>query len=294
MRVTRYDAATFEVQADERRPTKASEEFTRVFEDMVHLLEKLRTKETVGIGVGVPGLVRHPSGEVLTMPNIRGAENFALQEVLHSRLSLPVTVDNDGNCFALAEALHGAGSGQKVVVGITMGTGVGGGIVIDGNIFHGSNGFAAEIGHMLLRPGDPPFETGDRRGDVEQFLSGTAMGLRCREAKRPEEYLEGEVCGFLQPAVFREVAWMCVSLIHLLDPSIIVFGGSAGEALKPYLPEIGRELQKWMLPGTPLPLLSIARLMDAGTRGAALLRRVPPSAPNASRNLSDKHPLING
>ena len=86
-----------------------------------------------------------------------------------------------------------------------------------------------------------------------------------------EDYLEGEVCSFLQPQIFKEVAWMCVNLIHLLDPSIIVFGGSAGRALKPHIKDIEKELVHWLLPGTPLPKLSIASLTDAGTRGAALL-----------------------
>lgn len=273
LRVTRYDAVSFEIQAEERRPTKAAEEFSRVFEDMVELLTELRAKDTEGIGVGVPGLVRYPQGEVLTMPNIRGAENFALQKALQKRFDLPVSVENDGNCFALAEALHGAGKGHKVVVGITMGTGVGGGIVIDSKLYRGSNGYAGEIGHMLLRPGEPPYPSDDTRGDVEQFLSGSARGKRCQAAKTPEEYLESEVCSFLRPDLFREAAWMCASLTHLLDPSIIIFGGGAGTALKPYLSEIEKELASWVLPGTPLPSLAIATLKDAGTRGAALLLR---------------------
>jgi predicted NBD/HSP70 family sugar kinase len=210
------------------------------------------------------------------MPNIPGAENIPLQRELHARIKLPVIVENDANCFALAESLHGAGKGKDVVLGITMGTGVGGGIVIGGKLYRGSNGFAGEIGHMLLKPGEPPFATSDKRGDVEQFLSGTALGKRCREAKSPEEYLEGEVCGFLQPMIFREIAWMCVTVIHLLDPSVIVFGGSAGRALEPHIPEIQKELRTWLLPGTPLPHLSIATLKDAGTRGAALLHEGKP------------------
>ena len=273
MHAARYSSSTWKVEAEERRETHADQKFEHVFEDMVTLIEGLRTKDVKGVGIGVPGLVSHPEGKVLTLPNIPGAKNVSLKEMLQKRLKLPVCIENDANCFALAEALQGAGKGENIVLGITMGTGVGGGIVIEGKLFRGAHGFAGEIGHMLLKPGEPPFATSDKRGDIEQFLSGRAMGKRCNEAKKPEEYLEGEVCGFLQPAIFQEVAWMCTSLIHLLDPSVIIFGGSAGRALKPHLKEVEAELRKWMLPGIPLPRLAIATLKDAGTRGAALLLR---------------------
>ena len=271
--VARYDAETFEEREHVKLPTHADREFEHVLEDVVKDINKLRKDDTTAVGIGVPGLVKQPDGLIITMPNIPGSEDHKMKQELEEKLNLPVTVDNDANCFALAEALYGAGKGREVVVGITMGTGVGGGIVINGKIFHGENGFAAEIGHMLLKPGEPPFVTEDKRGDVEQFVSGTALGKRCQEAKTPEEYLEGEVCGFLQPMIFREIAWIVVNVTHLLDPSVIVFGGSAGRALGPHLDEISDELKNWMLPNTPLPDLAIAELKDAATRGAALLVR---------------------
>jgi predicted NBD/HSP70 family sugar kinase len=106
---------------------------------------------------------------------------------------------------------------------------------------------------------------------VEQFLSGTALGRRCEQAKTPNDYLEGEACAFLHPEFFKECAWMCVNLTHMLNPSVIVFGGTTGRALKPHLHTISTELKKWMLPDTPLPVLSVALLKDAATRGAAML-----------------------
>lgn len=267
----RYDAETLEAQDSKRMPTKAERGWNEVLKNMLSIIEKLRTKDTKAVGIGVPGLVRQPEGIVLNMPNIKGAKDVYLKQELEKQLKLPVFVDNDANCFSLAEALHGSGKGHKVVVGITMGTGVGGGIVIDGKIFHGSHGFSAEIGHMLLLPNHPPFETPDHRGDVEQFLSGTAMGMRCLGAKTPKDYLESDVCSFMQPKIFEEVAWLCTSLTHLLDPSIIIFGGAAGRALAPHLCEVQDQLSTWMLPGTPLPSLAIAKLPDAATLGAALL-----------------------
>lgn len=269
--VSRYDAQTWELQTHERLPTNADRGWEAVLEDVVHLIERVRLPDTVAVGIGVPGLVRQPGGRVLTMPNIPGAVDVPLQEILEERIKLPVRVDNDANCFALAEALGGAGKGGRVVVGITMGTGVGGGIVIDGKIFQGAHGFAGEVGHMLLVPGQPPFDTSDERGEVEQFLSGTAFAKRCVAAQRPEDYLEGQVCSFLQPHVFREVAWLCVNLTHLLDPDVIVFGGSAGKALRSHLEKVATELQRWLLPGTPLPRIACEESKHPATLGAAML-----------------------
>ena len=133
------------------------------------------------------------------------------------------------------------------------------------------HGFAAEIGHMLLMPGKPPFVTDDMRGDTEQFLSGGSWRKRCHQAKRPEDYLEGAVCSFMHADVCREIAWLCTNLTHLLDPDVIVFGGSAGRALKGHLELIGAEFRRWVLPGTPLPRLAIAEMDHAPTLGAALL-----------------------
>jgi len=269
----RFNSSSWQEQAAERIDTNADRGFESVFEDMIHLIEKMKTNDTVSVGIGVPGLVTQPDGKLLKLPNIPNAENFALKHQLEHRLEVPVFVENDANCFTLAEAILGAGRNHKVIVGITMGTGVGGGIVVDEIIFHGHQGFAGEIGHMLLKPGSPPFETNDKRGDIEQFLSGTALGKRCTDTKDPKEYLEGQKCSNLWPDLHREIAWMCVSLTHLLDPSVIVFGGAAGRSLKSHMKNIEQECHQWILPDTPLPELKIAELTNPHTLGAALLTR---------------------
>ncbi|MDP7069126.1 MAG: ROK family protein [Candidatus Peribacteraceae bacterium] len=269
--LARYDAHTFALEEQSKIDTHSDQSWPHVYKDLQEAIATMRTDDTIAIGIGVPGLVRQPEGIVVTLPNIPESNEIPLKTQLTADSGLPVTIDNDVNAFTLAEGLHSKYGTKGVVIGIAMGTGVGGGIVVDGELFRGAHGFAAEIGHMLLQPGQPPFETNDKRGDIEQFLSGTAFGKRCEEADRPEEYLEGEVCAFMRPEVFREVAWMCVSLNSLLDPSLIIFGGSAGRALRPHLGEIEKEMQQWSLPNIPLPELAIATLDDAATRGAALL-----------------------
>lgn len=271
--VALYNAETFEEQSREQIPTDAKKGLKSALERAALIMEKMKRGDTEAIGFGIAGLVREPGGNVLDTPNIPGGNNLDIVGFLTKKFGLPVHIANDSGCFALAEAVMGSGKGHSAVVGISMGTGVGGGIVIDGKLWRGAHGFAGEIGHMLLMPGNPPYSGGHRRGDVEQFLSGTALGHRCTAAKRPQDYLEGEVCSFLRPEVARETAWLVASLTHVIDPSIIVFGGSTGRALGSLLPAIEKELQAWLLPGVPTPKLAIAQRHDAGTLGAALLTR---------------------
>jgi predicted NBD/HSP70 family sugar kinase len=268
--IARFDAHTMERQGMKviETPKTSYEEVEATVLDQIDVM---RRDDTMAIGIGVPGLVRSDDHRIVRMPNIPGAENRDLASVVQKETGLAVDIANDAGCFTLAEALFGVGKNHRVVVGIAMGTGVGGGIVMGGMLFRGEHGFAGEVGHMLLKPGEPPYPTKDLRGDVEQFLSGTAMGKRCDSAKRPEDYLDGEVCEWMRPEIFREVAWMVTNLAHAIDPSIVVFGGSAGRALRPHLDAIRKELKTWMLPGAIIPDIAVGTLDDAAVRGAAML-----------------------
>ncbi|MFA6039077.1 MAG: ROK family protein [Candidatus Peribacteraceae bacterium] len=269
--IASYDPKGWQLLRKEQFPTRKEAGFAAVLEEVLSLADTWKTNGTVALGFGAPGLIRHQEGDILRTPNINGGEGFPLKSTLEKRYGIPVAVENDSNCFALGEALEGAGKGHSVVVGITMGTGVGGGIVVDGKLFRGANGFAGEAGHMLLLPGSPPYETNDRRGEVEQFLSGTAMLKRCKEAKSAAELLEGGTCAYLHPEIVLETAWLCATITHLINPSIIIFGGGTGRALRPFLIAIGEETTRWLMKDTPLPQLSIAALEDPSTRGAAML-----------------------
>ncbi|MSR86895.1 ROK family protein [Candidatus Peribacteria bacterium] len=269
--ISLYDTDLWTAVAHESMPTNAHLGLPAVMDNAAAMIAKFRRDDTVAVGFGMPGLIRHADGSVAQTPNIPGGENFPAKQFLEKQSKLPVFVDNDARCFTLAEAKLGAGKGHSVVIGITMGTGVGGGVAMDGKLFHGAHGFAGEIGHMLLIPGQPPVGSKHTRGDVEQFLSGTSLGRRCEPAEKPEDYLDGHACAFLWADVFREIAWMLCNLTHMFDPSVIVFGGSTGRALRPHLKNIGTELGLWLLPGMPIPTLTIAERQDAGSLGAALL-----------------------
>lgn len=268
--IARFETATWKKQ-DERVLPTAGKTLPMIVEEMLALINEFRTGDTAAIGIGVPGLIEKDSGKVRAIPNIPEGNGFPLLDTLKKATKLPVFLENDSACFALAEALQGAGKGQSVIVGITMGTGVGGGIVVDGKIFRGQHGYAAEFGHMLLKPGESPTLEGAGRGEIEEYLSGTALLRRCPEAKKPADTLQGPTCAHLHGVVIREIAWMCTSLTHCIDPGVIVFGGSAGRALQPHFKAIEQELKHWVLPQNPVPNLAIGILDHAGTLGAALL-----------------------
>lgn len=257
--IVRYDAETWEPQQSTVVPTEAERGFPAVFETLIEQIEAHRRPDTVGVGIGVPGLVHQPDGHLLNAPNLPGARDVPLKAMLEDRLRLPVALENDARSFTLAEALLGAGKGHRVVVGVTLGTGVGGGIVMDGGILHGENGYAGEIGHMLLQPGQAPFPVDERQGEVEQFLSGTAIRKRGASAEEPPATLA------------KEAAWLCLNLTYLLNPSVIVIGGGVAKAVTARLADVERELKALVLPGIPLPQLVAAQLSDAGAMGVALL-----------------------
>ena len=267
----RFNAETLEILRSDQEPTNAELTFEYVRGELLQCISELRDEHTIAVGIGVPGPVDAVTKRIVQLPNIKGADGFDLVSYVEEHTGLKTVIQNDSRCFTLAEALLGAGRGHSVVAGVIMGTGVGGGIVIDGKLLEGAHGFAGEFGHMLLVPGSPPYRTDDKRGEVEQFLSGKAMGLRCTQALDPKEYLSGQACAFMHPDIYREVAWFITSLTHAIDPSVVIFGGSAGRALKPHLAQIESELQRWMLPGVPPPRLTVGELEHGSMRGAALL-----------------------
>lgn len=272
-RIARYEASTMRLLVSKKFPTHNGKAYGEVSRTLLAQIDEMLSTDTTAIGIGVPGFVDARSGRIMTMPNISGSEDTDLRSLIASHTQLPTVIENDVHCFALGEALFGAGKGASVVVGVTLGTGVGGGIVIDGTIFRGAHGCAGEVGHMLLVPGKPPYDAMNNRGEVEQFFSGTAMSKRCADASRPEDYLSGSTCSFLHADMYEELAWFITNLAYAFDPSIIVFGGAVGRALEGHIEHIERALNPWLLPKTPVPRLAVSTLVDAAPRGAAELAR---------------------
>ncbi|HSC33201.1 MAG TPA: ROK family protein [Gemmatimonadaceae bacterium] len=139
----------------------------------------------LGVGVGAPGPLDRERGVVVVAPNL-GWRDFPLRDAISDRIRLPATLDNDANCATLGEWWRGAAQGGRNVVGITIGTGIGGGIVIDGKLYHGSSDVAGEIGHTTIDSTGRYCRCGNY-GCLEAYASGPAIALRAREALERDE-----------------------------------------------------------------------------------------------------------
>lgn len=139
----------------------------------------------IGVGIGAPGPLDRERGIVVVAPNL-GWRDFPLREVIHSRVGLHATLDNDANCATLGEWWQGAAKGGRNVVGVTIGTGIGGGVIINGELFHGASDVAGEIGHTTIELNGRYCKCGNY-GCLEAYASGPAIAVRAREALVREE-----------------------------------------------------------------------------------------------------------
>src|SRR3954464_1336185 len=144
-----------------------------------------KREDFIGIGVGAPGPLDRDKGIVIVAPNL-GWKNYPLRERISSRLGLDTTLDNDANCATLGEWWQGAARGGKHVVGMTIGTGVGGGVIIDGKLHHGASDVAGEIGHTTIDLNGRHCKCGNY-GCIEAYASGPAIAVRAREVLVREE-----------------------------------------------------------------------------------------------------------
>lgn len=147
---------------------------------------KPHRESLVGIGLGSPGLVDQKNGAITRPVNIPDWDFWInVRDVFQERFGLKTWADNDANVSALGEALFGAGQGRRVVIVLTLGTGVGGGIIIDGRVFHGAKGYAGELGHIMVDPHGPVCGCGNE-GCLETFTSATAIARYASDRIRVE------------------------------------------------------------------------------------------------------------
>src|SRR5918998_1885124 len=142
-------------------------------------------KDFIGIGMGAPGPLDRDRGIVVVAPNL-GWRDLPLRDLVSGRLDLPVTLDNDANCATVGEWWQGAARGGRTVVGLTIGTGIGGGLIFDGKLFHGASDVAGEVGHTTIELNGRYCKCGNY-GCLEAYASGPAIATRAREVLVREE-----------------------------------------------------------------------------------------------------------
>ena len=254
---------------------------TAIVDQIVEMARKLSAgREIAGVGVGVPGTVERPEGTLIQAVNLP-LRNIALRALISGQLAAPVVIENDGNCAALGEHRFGAAAGTTHSVTITLGTGVGGGIVANSRLLSGARGTGGELGHIVIeRSGRPCQGSCPGRGHLEAYCSGTALGARGREAGFGDAHdvlaraANGEPGALaLIDELSEALGAGLVSLANMLAPEMFVLGGGLGDAgAALILPRAGKILREQALPPNGDAHLVAASLgNDAGMIGAACL-----------------------
>jgi glucokinase len=247
----------------------------------------------IGIGVGAPGPLDREHGIILVAPNL-GWKDFPLRKRIQDRLHLPTTLDNDANCATYGEWWQGAAKGGRNVIGLTIGTGIGGGLILDGALFHGSSDMAGEIGHTTIDLNGRHCKCGNY-GCLEAYASGPAIARRAVEAieagyeSRLAGYVGGDLAAITAQTVYDaahdgdELALEVVgdtarflgagisNLLNIFNPEVVVVCGGVTQAGDRLFVPLRREVARRAFK----PAVAVCRILPgelvgtAGVYGAA-------------------------
>lgn len=234
---------------------------------MVEAAEECRREAEIfgqvkAMAAAVPATVNVEKGLILKAPNVPSLDGFRFCSVLAGELNIPCFLENDANAAAIGEFTFGAAKGFDSAIMVTLGTGVGGGIIIDGKILRGADGTAGEIGHICVEPFGAPCGCGSR-GCVEQYSSATAIVRLTRELENqfPKSVLQnktrltsadvyeaGKSGDELALEVFRQMGFYLgialSGLINVLNPEVIVIGGGASAGWDLFMPHTTEQIHK--------------------------------------------------
>jgi glucokinase len=244
------------------------------------IVEELRDgREIAALGFGLPSQIDQPTGRALNSVNIP-LENFAFRDRMAERHGLPVAIDNDGNAATIGEWRAGAARGAQNVVMLTLGTGIGGGLILDGRPYRGATGRGAELGHIVVEFDGPPCGCGGR-GHLEAVAAGPAADRVARELYGPSADARelvrraraGEVAALETLAeIGRRLGAGVASLMNVFEPEVFVVGGgfsAAGDLLLgPAREIVARDALAPIRDQAPIVLAE--RGQDAGVIGAAM------------------------
>jgi glucokinase len=256
-------------------PTRADQGAEAVVDRIVRMIDTViaetiahtgaKRDDVIGVGVGAPGPLDRERGIVITTPNL-GWTNFPLRDVISERARLPVRIDNDANCATLGEWWLGAARGANNVIGMTIGTGIGGGIIFGGRLYHGSSDVAGEIGHATIDITGRRCKCGNY-GCLEAYASGPSIADRAREALSGDDCLMVKMAGG-DPAkitaatvyeaakrgddvaldVVRETSRFLgagvANLLNIFNPDVVVICGGVTQAGDTLFAPLRREVRK--------------------------------------------------
>ncbi len=247
-----------------------------VLSAMIAAIEQLDpTHQTVAIGVGTPGPADAAGRIARVAINLAGWQDIPLADWLEAKTGRATVLANDANCAGLGEYWLGAGRQFRQVILLTLGTGVGGAIILDGKLFTGHDGTAGELGLITLNPDGPACNSGNQ-GSLEQYASVRA--IRRRTGLEPDELGARARAGDPDALAFwqaygRDLGAGLASLIYVLTPEAVILGGGVSASAEFFFPAIERELARRVLPSSRpgLQLLTAELGNQAGIVGAAKL-----------------------
>jgi glucokinase len=283
----------------EQREASQGQTEDELVELLVREIEAAREARpgVAAVGLGIPATIDHDSGVAVAAVNLP-LSDLPIRDIVSERTGLPVFVDNDGNVAALAEYLYGAAKGMPHIVMLTVGTGIGGGLILNGEIYRGSTGAGAELGHIVIQAEGPPCQGNcPNHGCVEALASGTALGREARAAAESspdsalgkmladgeeidgkaatEAALSGDkIAAGVFDLIGSRLGVACSSLANIFQPNAIVVGGGVIAAGDLLLEPARREIRQRALdPMNKTPILEATLGNDAGMIGAAALAR---------------------
>lgn len=262
-------------------PSHALEGTEKVMANLKSLIRQIDgLSEVSGIGIGVPGPVDTVKGVMTMATNLPGFENYPMAQELEREFNLPTYVDNDANVAGLAEALVGAGKGYKIVYYITHSTGVGGALVADGKVISGKNGYAGEVGNIIVQSEGEKINHLNV-GAAENVFSGTAMVNQAKVKLNPNISSAKEIFDLAKEGnvvaqkmiddMAYNFALLCSAIGHVVDPHVFVIGGGVSKSHEAYFDKILENYNNLVHVGMRNPLFKRAELAEPGIVGAAML-----------------------
>jgi glucokinase len=283
----------------ESRETSRGQDQDELVELLVREVRAARDArpDAAAVGLGIPATINQARGEAISAVNLPLVD-LPVRDVVSEQVGLPVFLDNDGNVAAFAEFLYGAARDKPTMVMLTIGTGIGGGLILGGEIFRGATGAGAELGHVVIQADGPPCQGNcPNHGCVEALASGTALG---REGRAAAESAPDSALGKLLDAgqavdglavteaalagdetaigvfdlIGGRLGVACASFANIFEPEAIVVGGGVIKAGDLLLDPARKEVRSRALnPMNKTPILEATLGNDAGMIGAAALAR---------------------
>lgn len=285
------------ILARERVPTEARLGSDQLFDKIQALVTKLKQDVPDGnfkaAGFGVPGAIRFREGIVTQAPNIPALDGLSFRDVIEARLQIPCYIDNDANLAAAGEMWVGAGKGYTHICALTLGTGIGGGVIINGEVLRGADGMAAELGHIPIYADGPLCNCGSY-GCLEQYSSGTGILRMVRESleKKTPTSLASIPINQITPETVYECAKQgdqisneilgsagaslgvgLAAFVNIFNPQIFIIGGGVAAAWDRIIPSAITKMREraFKAPGALVEVVRAQLDNDAGICGSAYL-----------------------